>query len=79
MEPIIVIFLFAFALVISVGVLIRSFLSRHILGTLKIDNSGNTFKCRFEFDDLDALEGLGFAIVKIKEEDLRLPGEKPQD
>lgn len=53
-----------------------AFIKRHTLGTFKYDNSGETYRCRMEFDSLDEVEKLHFAIVKIKEEDLGVPGEK---
>lgn len=55
---------------------IRRFILKHMLGTFKYDNSGESYRCRFEFDSIDDLEKLRFAIVKVKEEDLSLPGER---
>lgn len=47
----------------------------HILGTFKFDNSGETYRCLMEFENLDDIEKRKFAIVRIKEADLSLPGE----
>ena len=55
----------------------RAFINTHILGTFKYDNSGETYRGRFEFADLDDVEKHRFAIVKVEEADLNLPGEKP--
>lgn len=54
------------------------YIRKHMLGTFKFDNSGETYRCRMEFDSLDEIEKLKFAIVMIKEENLGLPGERPQ-
>ena len=62
-------------LTIAIVLGIRAFISMHTLGTFKFDNSGATYRCLFEFDDLDDVEKHKFAIVKIKEADLSLPGE----
>lgn len=51
------------------------FIRRHMLGTFKYDNSGETYRCRLEFESIDEVEKLRFAIVKVKEENLGLPGE----
>lgn len=62
-------------LAIAIVLGIRAFISMHTLGTFKYDNSGATYRCLFEFDDLDDVEKHKFAIVKIQEADLSLPGE----
>lgn len=62
-------------LVVAILAAAYIFVRKHFLGTFKFDNSGATYRCRFEFDDLDELEKLRFAIVKVKEENLSLPGE----
>lgn len=65
---------------VLVSRLIYVFIRNHMLGTFKFDNSGDTYRCRFEFDNLDDVEKLKFAIVRIEEDNLNLPGEKyPQD
>lgn len=67
-----------FSLFIFIGTLIQ----RHVytLGTFKFDNSGDTYRCRMEFEDLDEVEHAKFAIVRIEEADLSLPGERsPRD
>lgn len=66
----------AIAIIAAITIFIRS----HILGTFKYDNSGATYRCMLEFDDLDDVEKHRFAIVRIKEANLNLPGErKTQD
>lgn len=62
-------------LTIAIVLGVRAFVRMHTLGTFKFDNSGSTYRCRFEFDDLDDVEKHRFAIVKVKEADLSLPGE----
>ena len=62
----------AIAIIAAIAIFIRS----HILGTFKYDNSGATYRCMLEFDDLDDIEKHRFAIVRIKEANLNLPGEK---
>lgn len=76
MEPITVIYLCGFAFVSGLIILLRSYIRRHMLGTFKYDNSGETYRCRFEFENIDDLENMRFAIVKVKEENLGLPGER---
>ena len=76
MEPITVTYLCAFVLGTSLIILLRSYIRRHMLGTFKYDNSGETYRCRFELDNIDDLENVRFAIVKVKEENLGLPGER---
>lgn len=71
----IVLIVLVIVLLIALVIFIRAFISMHTLGTFKFDNSGSTYRCRFEFDDLDDVEKHRFAIVKIKEADLSLPGE----
>ena len=68
--------IFVLALAVTVIVAVNKFIRSHILGTFKYDNSGATYRCMLEFDDLDDVEKHSFAIVKIREADLNLPGEK---
>jgi hypothetical protein len=66
--------------VLTIYLAIRIYITAHMLGTFKFDNSGDTYRCRMEFDDLDEIENIKFAIVKIEEADLSLPGERrPRD
>lgn len=72
--------LIAIIVLVTFVLWVRAFIRTHTLGTFKFDNSGSTYRCLFEFDDLDDVEKHKFAIVKIKEADLSLPGEsKSQD
>jgi len=68
-------YIFCVVLLVAVVVMVRRFIHSHLLGTFKFDNSGATYRCLFEFDSLDDVEKHRFAIVRIKEEDLSLPGE----
>lgn len=68
-------YIFCVVLLVAVVVMVRRFIHSHMLGTFKFDNSGATYRCLFEFDSLDDVEKHRFAIVRIKEEDLSLPGE----
>ena len=62
---------------VALFLVIRFFVTSHILGTFRFDNSSETYRCRLEFDvDLDIVEKKRFAIVRIKESDLSLPGER---
>ena len=69
--PYILIVILAVCIVAAVA-----FVKSHILGTLKYDNSGETYRCLFEFDNLDEIEQKKFAIVKIEPANLNLPGER---
>ena len=62
--------------IIAVGIaaLGYSFIRRHILGTFKFDNSGETYRCLLEFEDLDGIEKHKFAIVRIQEARLNPAG-----
>ena len=62
-------------LVIIIAITIKLNIALHTLGTFKFDNSGDTYRCLMEFDNLDEVEKLKYAIVKIEEADLSLPGE----
>ena len=68
-------YIFCVVLLVAVVVMVHRFIHSHLLGTFKFDNSGATYRCLFEFDSLDDVEKHRFAIVRIKEEDLSLPGE----
>lgn len=68
-------YIFCVVLLVAVVVMVRRFIHSHMLGTFKFDNSGATYRCLFEFDSLDDVEKHRFAIVRIKEADLSLPGE----
>lgn len=68
-------YIFCVVLLVAMVVMVRRFIHSHLLGTFKFDNSGATYRCLFEFDSLDDVEKHRFAIVRIKEEDLSLPGE----
>lgn len=63
-----------FLVAIGIGVWMQFHV--HTLGTFKFDNSGDTYRCRMEFEDLDEVEHCKFAIVRIEEADLSLPGER---
>lgn len=76
MDASIVLYIFCVAIVITLVVAIRRFIKQHMLGTFKFDNSGETYRCLMEFDDLDDVEKHKFAIVRIKEANLNLPGER---
>lgn len=69
-------YIFLIVLFVLAVIAARFYITLHILGTFKFDNSGETYRCRMEFDDLDDVERHKFAIVKIKEADLSLPGER---
>ena len=74
------VYILAAVLAIAIVAAIVIFIRSHILGTFKYDNSGATYRCMLEFDDLDDVEKHRFAIVRIKEANLNLPGErKTQD
>ena len=64
------------AIIVSVVAFAKAFIGLHILGTFKYDNSGETYRCLFEFENLDDVEKRSFAIVRVKEADLSLPGER---
>lgn len=68
-------YIFCVVLLVAVVAMVRRFIHSHMLGTFKFDNSGVTYRCLMEFDDLDDVEKHKFAIVRIKETDLSLPGE----
>ena len=67
-------------LVIIIGVTVASIVivKKHTMGTLKLDNSGDTLRCLLEFEDLNVLDNQTFVIVKVKNAYLGLPGEMPQ-
>lgn len=68
-------YIFCIVLLVAVVVMVSRFIHSHMLGTFRFDNSGATYRCLLEFDDLDDVEKHKFAIVRIKETDLSLPGE----
>ena len=78
MDPI-VIFCIVLLVAIAIGAIVAFVIvRRHMMGTLKLDNSGETLRCLLEFEDLSVLDNQKFVIVKVKNTYLGLPGETPQ-
>jgi hypothetical protein len=55
----------------------RAWYHHRALGTFKYDRTGETYRYRLDLGlDLDQIEKYHIAVVKIREDDLSLPGER---